>query len=61
MTENKQRDKISSLVHDFAKQKFKEKSFIPNESVIPPLGKVLGVEELQLMVEAAKELRLKWA
>lgn len=50
---NNLRNEISSLVTEYAKEVYKEKSFIPNETLIPPSGKLLGEEELQNMVSAS--------
>ena len=40
-------------VENFAVHKFNTTAFVPGTSVIPPSGKVLGVEELKKMVEAS--------
>jgi CDP-6-deoxy-D-xylo-4-hexulose-3-dehydrase len=40
-------------VENFAAQKFKAAAFVAGSSAIPPSGKLLGAEELQLMVEAS--------
>ena len=40
-------------VENFSANKFNAPTFVPDTSVIPPSGKVLGVEELKLMVEAS--------
>ncbi len=47
------RDEISNLVRQYAEIAFEDKVFIPNESSIPPSGKVIGATELQNMVEAS--------
>ena len=47
------RSQISNLVAQYAKEQYKEKEFIPGETVIPPSGKLLGSEELQNMVDAS--------
>ncbi len=47
------RSEIVGLVSKYAKEQFKEKDFVPGETVIPPSGKLLGAEELQNMVEAS--------
>jgi CDP-6-deoxy-D-xylo-4-hexulose-3-dehydrase len=47
------RTEIATLVSAFAKEQYKEKLFIPGETVIPPSGKLLGEEELQNMVAAS--------
>ena len=40
-------------VENFAANKFNTPAFVPGATVIPPSGKVLGVEELKNMVEAS--------
>ena len=40
-------------VENFAVHKFNTTAFVPGTTVIPPSGKVLGVEELKNMVEAS--------
>ena len=40
-------------VENFAVNKYSATEFAPSSTVIPPSGKVIGVEELQLMVEAS--------
>jgi CDP-4-dehydro-6-deoxyglucose reductase, E1 len=47
------RNQIGKLVQDYADNVYKEKTFIPGETPVPVSGKVLGGEELKLMVEAA--------
>lgn len=47
------RAEIASLVSAYAKEQYKEKAFVPGETVIPPSGKLLGEEELQNMVAAS--------
>jgi CDP-6-deoxy-D-xylo-4-hexulose-3-dehydrase len=47
------RAEIATLVSAYAKEQYKEKAFIPGETVIPPSGKLLGEEELQNMVAAS--------
>ena len=49
----KKRNEISSLVEEFAKQKYLEKAFIPGETHIPVSGKVLDHNEIKLMVNAS--------
>jgi CDP-4-dehydro-6-deoxyglucose reductase, E1 len=44
---------IASLVQEFADLKYKEKTFKPGRSVVPPSGKVIGATELQYMVDAS--------
>ncbi len=47
------REKISQLVAEYAEQALAAKPFVPGQTVVPPSGKLLGAEELQLMVEAS--------
>jgi CDP-6-deoxy-D-xylo-4-hexulose-3-dehydrase len=44
---------IASLVQEFSDLKYKEKTFKPGRSVVPPSGKVIGATELQYMVDAS--------
>lgn len=47
------RTQISELVQQFADLKYCSEDFVPNQTIIPPSGKVLGGLELQYMVEAS--------
>ena len=47
------RVQISKLVEEFAAISLAPQPFLPGLSVVPPSGKVIGVEELQNMVEAS--------
>jgi CDP-6-deoxy-D-xylo-4-hexulose-3-dehydrase len=47
------RAEISGLVIKYAEELYKPTDFVPNETVIPPSGKLLGKEELQYMVDAS--------
>jgi len=47
------RTEIAALVSEFSKEQFKEKTFEPGITVIPPSGKLLGEQELQYMVSAS--------
>lgn len=47
------RAEIATLVSAYAKEQYKEKVFVPGETIIPPSGKLLGEEELQNMVAAS--------
>lgn len=47
------RHQISDLVKCYAEIEFEARKFIPGETVIPPSGKLIGVEEMQYMVEAS--------
>lgn len=44
---------ISELVKKYAELKYQKEGFVPDESVVPPSGKVIGEKELQYMVDAA--------
>lgn len=47
------REEIAILVEKYADEAFKPQPFIKGESTVPPSGKVIGAEELKLMVEAS--------
>lgn len=47
------RSEIAKLVQDFSDLRYKEKTFKPGRSVVPPSGKVIGATELQYMVDAS--------
>jgi CDP-6-deoxy-D-xylo-4-hexulose-3-dehydrase len=47
------RAQIASLVQQYAEESLRPQAFFPGVSVIPPSGKLIGEEELQLMVEAS--------
>jgi CDP-4-dehydro-6-deoxyglucose reductase, E1 len=49
----KLREQIAGLVEQFAAISLKPQPFAPGLSVVPPSGKLIGVEELKLMVEAS--------
>lgn len=53
MSEALIRKQISQLVAQYASIKYAPKEFVAGESVIPPAGKVIGANELNMMVEAA--------
>ena len=53
MTSNKIRAEIAKLVKQFADKSLATKTFVADDSAIPPSGKVLGANELQLMVDAS--------
>ncbi|MEE2769533.1 MAG: lipopolysaccharide biosynthesis protein RfbH [Pseudomonadota bacterium] len=44
---------INNLVAEYAKMTLNKQAFVPNETVIPPSGKLIGARELQLMVQAS--------
>lgn len=47
------RNQISGLVQQFADIKYSSDEFVPNQTIIPPSGKVIGGIELQYMVDAS--------
>jgi CDP-6-deoxy-D-xylo-4-hexulose-3-dehydrase len=49
----KLRNQIASLVQEYAEEALVPERFQPGNTLVPPSGKMLGVEELQLMVEAS--------
>jgi CDP-6-deoxy-D-xylo-4-hexulose-3-dehydrase len=49
----KLREQIAGLVEQFAAISLKPQPFAPGLGVVPPSGKLIGVEELKLMVEAS--------
>ena len=49
----KLREQIAGLVEQFAAISLKPQPFAPGLSLVPPSGKLIGVEELKLMVEAS--------
>ena len=53
MTPELLRQQISELVAQFAQITRQPEAFSPGDSVIPPSGKLIGAEELQMMVDAS--------
>jgi len=51
--QDKLRQQIAELVNQYAALEFAPKSFIPEQTIIPPSGKVIGAEELRYMVDAS--------
>lgn len=47
------RQEIAALVAQYAALEYAPRPFISGESIVPPSGKVLGVTELQMMVDAS--------
>lgn len=47
------RARVLEAVEEYANEHFKEKPFVPNEDLIPPSGKLIGCNEVKLIVEAA--------
>ncbi len=47
------RRQIADLVDQYAALEFAPKSFVPEQTVVPPSGKVIGAEELKNMVSAS--------
>lgn len=53
LEQEKIRQQIAALVEKYAAIEFAPKVFSPGQTVVPPSGKVIGVEELQNMVNAS--------
>lgn len=57
MIQNKETDalrlQIAQLVDQYATIAYTKPGFVPGKDVVPPSGKVIGAEELKLMVEAS--------
>ena len=51
--QEKIRLQIAALVEKYAAIEFAPKIFVPGQTVVPPSGKLIGVEELQNMVDAS--------
>lgn len=52
-SKDKIRKQILSLVDEYAQLEFATKKFVPGQTIVPPSGKLIGVSELQNMVEAS--------
>ena len=52
-SKDKIRKQISELVKAYSVLEFSPKVFVPGQTVVPPSGKLIGVEELQNMVDAS--------
>ncbi len=50
---NELRFQIGSLVKQFADKALVRPPFVPGDTAIPPSGKLIGAEEIQMMVEAS--------
>ncbi|MDO6764796.1 lipopolysaccharide biosynthesis protein RfbH [Agarivorans sp. 1_MG-2023] len=53
MSKEQLRTQIADLVEQYAALEYAPKAFIGGETVVPPSGKVLGANELKMMVEAS--------
>lgn len=53
MLKEQLRKQISELVEQYAALEYAPKEFVGGQSVVPPSGKVLGANELKMMVEAS--------
>ncbi len=51
--QEKIRQQIAMLVDQYAALEFSPKTFVPEQTIIPPSGKVIGAEELKNMVDAS--------
>lgn len=50
---DKIRKQILDLVKEYSAIEFMPRTFVPGQTIVPPSGKLIGVEELQNMVEAS--------
>lgn len=53
LEQEKIRLEIAALVEKYAAIEFSPKPFLPGKTIVPPSGKLIGVEELQNMVDAS--------
>ena len=53
LEQEKIRKQIADLVDQYAAIEFAPKDFVPEQTVIPPSGKVIGAQELKNMVDAS--------
>jgi CDP-6-deoxy-D-xylo-4-hexulose-3-dehydrase len=53
LEQEKLRRQIATLVDQYASIEFSPKAFEPGQTVVPPSGKLIGVEELKNMVDAS--------
>ena len=53
MSKEQIRNQIAELVEQYAALEYAPKIFVGGESVVPPSGKVLGANELKMMVESS--------
>ena len=51
--QEKIRQQISLLVDQYSALEFSPKTFVPEQTIIPPSGKLIGAEELKNMVDAS--------
>ncbi len=53
LQQEKIRQKIAALVDEYAALEFSPKAFVPEQTMVPPSGKLIGAEELKNMVDAS--------
>ncbi|QMV12973.1 lipopolysaccharide biosynthesis protein RfbH [Vibrio spartinae] len=53
MLKDKIREQIADLVEKYSDLAFEQKPFVAGETSVPPSGKVIGSDELKMMVEAS--------
>jgi CDP-6-deoxy-D-xylo-4-hexulose-3-dehydrase len=53
LEQNKIRQKIAALVDQYAAIEYADKFFVPEQTLVPPSGKMIGAEELKNMVDAS--------
>ncbi len=53
LQQEKIRQQIAALVDEYAELEFSSKAFVPEQTMVPPSGKLIGAEELKNMVDAS--------
>ncbi len=53
LQQEKIRQQIAALVDEYAELEFSSKVFVPEQTMVPPSGKLIGAEELKNMVDAS--------
>jgi CDP-4-dehydro-6-deoxyglucose reductase, E1 len=53
LQQEKIRQQIAALVDEYAVLEFSSKAFVPEQTMVPPSGKLIGAEELKNMVDAS--------
>ena len=56
--QEKIRQQIATLVDQYAALEFSSNSFVPEQTVIPPSGKLIGAEELKNMIRLVNYLMM---
>lgn len=53
LQQEKIRQQIAALVDEYAELEFSSRAFVPEQTMVPPSGKLIGAEELKNMVDAS--------